>query len=686
MKSWCTVLLAVGLSACGPQVIKVNCEENPDACIDEQSLPPRPHIDPVFGLSFSCVSLGCDETRRFEISNKGGGELAISRVRKSFDSSEDFSLAVSRELNDGTFETVELPSGETPLRIRKNVFYVDVTYVPTDAEEDHGSVWLDWFNGELPFEDSVVERTEVPLNARTMGNPVAVLETPTINFGFVPPMESRSETVQLTNDTDDPAILIVEDVRFEGIHGTAFDVDIEFPLQIGPGESADLPVLYAPLLETAMISVMVLVTNDPAANEIEVVLTGSAISTPRLAVEEPIGAQIDLGPVRVGETRREEILVRNVGGAILQVMPEIADSSSAGLVLAPEATAVALEPLESAVIPVEYFATTAGPVEGFVDFQTNDDQEHRVEVRGTATAPELGTSHAALDFGVLALGWTSEVQTVEVYNSGSGELVVDSVSFTTGTSSQFALFDQPILPISLSPGDPALELRVVIHAANLGPIAGKLAINSNAAVGPTRRELPLSAKIATCNDACGMPNAEPSCGSGACAIDSCNSGYHNTDEQLSNGCECEEERGGNDVGASCALGMDLGAVGDNCAPYESSRIVVGNLHAPDDVDVYHIQAHDEGRLGCDTFSDSFAASVTLMDAPPGLVLCANIQDIDAGCGGYTTYYDPGLCGASSYKRDGGTSDDDSVITAWVLWAPGATPSCGSYKLKFEGKD
>ena len=77
--------------------------------------------------------------------------------------------------------------------------------------------------------------------------------------------------------------------------------------------------------------------------------------------------------------------------------------------------------------------------------------------------------------------------------------------------------------------------------------------------------------------------------------------------------------------------------------------------------------------------------VDLTQAPAGLVLCARIFEVGAGCGGYSNIFDPSYCGESSYGREGAYGDDDDrALTAWVMWHPDASPVCDAYRLQFSG--
>ena len=67
-----TLAVATG---CSTKVENVDCLENPDlgicqpTTVDGNTNPARIYVDPPFGASFSCVLLGCNETRMMTIEN-----------------------------------------------------------------------------------------------------------------------------------------------------------------------------------------------------------------------------------------------------------------------------------------------------------------------------------------------------------------------------------------------------------------------------------------------------------------------------------------------------------------------------------------------------------------------------------------------------------------------------------------
>ena len=105
-KHWLfTTLLTALLIGCGTQVETIDCEKNPDSpqctpIVQQDGIPPRLYVDPPFGLSFSCLTIGCDEEKIVTLENRGGSTLAIARLEIIAESGPD------KELRDAIGENI----------------------------------------------------------------------------------------------------------------------------------------------------------------------------------------------------------------------------------------------------------------------------------------------------------------------------------------------------------------------------------------------------------------------------------------------------------------------------------------------------------------------------------------------------------------------------------------------------
>jgi hypothetical protein len=121
----------------------------------------------------------------------------------------------------------------------------------------------------------------------------------------------------------------------------------------------------------------------------------------------------------------------------------------------------------------------------------------------------------------------------------------------------------------LNPGD-EIQIPVLLTALSLGDTLGALLVNTNSIEGGVLR-VELVGSVVTCENGCPVANGTPSCLGGTCEILDCNNGWHDTDTSTSTGCECQEDRGGSDIGQVCSTRYDLGTLGDGCSDYPSQK-------------------------------------------------------------------------------------------------------------------
>ncbi len=674
-----TIALA-GLWACAPRVREVDCSASADACdaVDAQTAGvPRLYVDPPFGVAFSCVLLGCDTTATLRLENRGGGYLKLPAVRLAVDASVEFSLSFSRPAGDALERPT--PTAQYSLGPGEAVL-AHVTYRPTDGSSDSTYLQIDWYDGSQDYEKAAIERVELPVVARVLGAAHASLAEPQLSFGYVAVGEEVEAAVQIDNVSTTDGILEVVAATFTADSPSVFYVPPGFNPRANPGDHVLVPVRFVPTSAEPYFGTLVLGTNDPDTPTQMVTVSGTAIEEAQVTVLDPDADALDFGHVFYGNELRDSVLLRNDGGTAAEVVVSV---TGGGYSLGGPSS-FTIEPLAEAVVPVVLRGTASGEKSGLLQASWQGGTQ-TVALHGFCDAPEITASPTSLSFGQLALGWTSDTQRITIKNNGTGELVITNIAFEVGSSSQVAVADTVALPLSVSPGDPAVEIPVWVRADHQGNIDATLLIDSNAVDAATLR-VPISASVVSCAEACPVENGTPACNSGSCAIGSCSSGWYDSDGELSNGCECQAERGGNDIGGTCSNGLKVGTLGDDCTSWPHEVIKTGTLHALNDVDLYYFETVDGGGF-CDPFTDSAQVRVELLNAPPGLVFCVNDQQAGSGCGGYTSYYDPDICRTDKYIRDGSYgADDNRDVTVWVLWKPGSAPVCGNYQLKFRGRE
>lgn len=680
--------VVVAGAACTGEVAAPGCKTKGTCGEEVVVTPPRLFIDPPFGLGYDCVTIGCDVERRIVVENRGGGSIKLALVRLSIDTSTDFDV----RRGDGAplpfdADTIVEVTAEAPLELF-------VRYAPTDGVDDEGALQVDWFDGAVAFEDAVLTKATLPLSTRSLGSAVALLGEQRLNFGFVPVGAYSVKDVVIKNQGAG-GVLAAGPVTFDD--GTNVAVFVEgadgaFGEHfVNPGEEAHIPVMFRPNGPGVFQGKLFVQTNDGGSPAFEVAIAGTAVEASRAVVS--VVSPVDFGSLRIGATRTIPFSVQNQGGTPLVV--QIGAAGPGFSVFPPEPQTVTA--LESAAYVAVWTPAAGGAFNGQMIVNSSDPANPQllVDAIGFADAPSLLATPAAIDFGGVVQGWTTGAQTFFLSNNGSGDLTINSLAFEVGSSSQIRFAEVPALPVKLSPEDPPIAVSVFMEATTLGTVnavvlVGSDSIDNGFGISGTSR-LNVTGRVITCDEGCPVANGTPSCGTGACAIDTCISRFHDADDSFGSGCECGEDLvpggGGTrrDTDGVCG-GANIGPLGDDCASVREVRRS-GTLHDETDVDLYFFRATDDSEFfGCDFTGDSFGVRLRLEGAPAGLRVCARQADDGVGCGGENQR----RCGGQELFFGGGNQifgdSDESDFTAWVEWAPGFAPQCANYTLFVKGND
>ena len=690
----CLSLFALLLGGCPEDAASTNCATNPESCaslVDEE--PARLYVDPPFGLGFGCVLIGCDERKILSLENRGGGTLAITSIQLKEGSSEDFSFLIFNKEDDNVEEALELPTQESPIKIKaEKAKALAISYIPKDGIADNAFLVIEAHDASLDYAESVITRVEVPLRSRVLGGAAMALSLETVNFGFVALNETVQATLTVKNESENDAVLTLASLSLNDDTGVFSHTFPEQP-HANPGESIEVILEFTPNDYRDFSGELIVTTNDTAQPISSVQLLGTAFSEPGIRITPSIGQGLDFGEVRQGESETLELQIYNAGGAPLEFIPTLTPlgETAEGIFSMDAIEGVAfpvIAPLNELSLAIHATPTAGGLHEAVLQLTTNDPDNTTITVTLTVygNAPVATFNTESIDFGSVVVGWQSEPATIEISNDGTGDLTIYSYNFEVGSSPQIQIATAPELPVKIGPDDDPIQFSFFLNAQSLGPANATFLVQTDG-VNFTTARLDMTGTVVSCVEGCPVANGMPSCDTGACEIDSCSDGYHDTNTAFVDGCECQEERNGDDVGGNCSTKRDLGNLGDDCSDHNQSVTVTGNLHNAEDTDLYYVKMDDAGSVICDTFGDSFRAKVELLSAPAGLALCVNIRASGSGCGGYTDYYDPSYCGQNSYSSGGSwSSDDDKEVVAWVVWRPDASPICTNYQIKFRADD
>ena len=644
MKAKLAILVALAL---------VGCSAPQAPAVDPR--PPGIEAKPA-ELAFQCVTPGCDSTVTTTVTVVGSRRVAIKRIVVQ-GPPDGFSLK---------------SSDEPPFIVGAGAnFTVDVRYAPTNAP-DPGDVQL-----AIDYTDASPDqnadrlpagRLLIPLVRRLVGEPVLATTPGALSFGVVAPGQQQTLPVQLQNVGFGNVAL-----QISAVDAGAPDVTttLDNPA-LAPDSGATLQVTYAPTAEGYLRSQITITSSTPDVAPVTIPVEGTSLRVAHLAID-PTPA-LDFGQVPVGQNKVLSRQVVNQGGQPLHLAAmQVTDAT--GRVTASlgngDGGMVTLAPLERVPLEVTLQGTTPGDVAAQLTILSDDPALSQLDlpVAGTVTEPQVALSPASVDFGSVPVGWVVH-QPFEIRNDGYGPLTVKTIQLVGGSSSLFTLAQVPGLPATLQ-RDQRFGLDIAFSAAAAATFSGTLSVETDDPQNPFA-VVPLNATGGACGTSCPIANGTPTCTSGSCAIGSCNTGWYDTDQAASNGCECKEI--GNDPGEFCDSSVYAGNLKDTDSAHANHT---GILPVDGDVDVIRFFAEDGNDIG---FSDSFDVRVSLSSSDPNIKMC--VYHHENGSHQTSCEWTDETCPQNnSYEKDGSWgSGDDADFIVKVYRVDGAAPTCTPYTV------
>jgi len=586
-------------------------------------------------LTYSCVEPGCETTRITSISVVGIRDVAIKRIVLSEDNRDDFELKLSKEA------PFVLKYGES--------FEIQATYRPTgDPRLGDVALVITYTDAAVSDDENRIEPGElqIPLVRRLIGEPRLSVDPAQLIFGSVLAGGRKTMPLAISNSGFGNVGVVIESATTDVPEITIENLPSHAVL---PESTWDLDVTYAPTEEKYTEGLITVTSADTNAQPALVGVYGTSIPRPTIAAMPDMG--IDFGEVRVGTTAMATLEIYNQGSDVLELYRAIISgpgSSELSLELpnGTETTTVAV--LQSVPATVVLNAQTAGELSANILVRNNDraNRDFMIPVTGLITKPTVQVSPTDVNFGVVPRGWRL-TERVELENVGYGELVINELNMILGSSDLFTIQNLPRLPIALR-NQERFSFEIEYRSEAQAEFNGTIAIESNDPEFPYR-ELNVTARGASCEEGCPIINGTPTCIGGVCAIDSCDPGWYDTDQDAATGCECAEI--GTDPGDFCANSHWAGNLTDD----GDGATVSGIVAEETDVDLITFFAVDEGGIG-QLFGDDFDVRIRLESSDPTIEMCVyrhNTAQHETAC-----LMQNEQCGRT-FRRDGSYGDDDN---------------------------
>ena len=370
-------------------------------------------VDPST-LGFGTVPVGTDSTRTVTVENTNGATLTVDSVRTRTDT-----FAVGSAAAGG----FTVAGGDSQS--------VEVTYGPESASESNTDTLEIYHQG-----DNMASPIEVPLEGAAEAPQLAVSpESVTYN---VTTIDSTSErVVTVTNNATDVATLsgsVTLPASDKPFSVTAGSGDFE----LGPGESTDVTVQYAPTEES-----------NPDQDTLEVSSNVGSASVPLEGTAEAPSIAAQLEPDTASVRSEEQLtLTQTVTNEATEVaaleatitsVPDFLTLESASITSGGgriDGQSLTLQPGSEAEVTYAFQEDVSSTTvfEGQISHKTNDPAAPTVDlpVQITATAAQIAVDPSTLGFGTVPVG-TDSTRTVTVENTNGATLTVDSVRTRTDT-------------------------------------------------------------------------------------------------------------------------------------------------------------------------------------------------------------------------------------------------------------
>ncbi len=272
-------------------------------------------LDPADGLDFGAPALGVGLDATVAVHNAGPGPITLTAAALSSTTSDEFVLTLPGTL------PMAIPAGESRSLI--------VTYTLADGEADQGTLEFATDATACGAGCTNPAAIEVPLTSDFSGTRVLDVTPSTYDFGYAAPGSTSAPTTLFISNTGTlDKILTVENITPAG-DTDQFEYAVpDLPLFLAPGESATVPVSYAPTAVAATHTLTFAVganSDTPGSTSLGAVFTGRSEATNALAWTPP---SLTFPELNVGQGAQLSAQLVNTGTVAVTVQDLVLGAQS----------------------------------------------------------------------------------------------------------------------------------------------------------------------------------------------------------------------------------------------------------------------------------------------------------------------------------------------------------------------
>lgn len=340
----------------------------------------------------------------------------------------DSAYSDTLEASGGTHPYIwSIVSGDLPTGLNLEDSTGIISGVPTDTGTSDFTVMV---------KDAVPDSAAKDLSITIIElAPVIVVTPDSLDFDSVYVDSSVSLGLRVKNEGT--ADLIVSDIVSDNL---VFTTDFSGPDTLAPDESLSVNVTFAPDSAQAETGNLTISSN---ADTVIVFLTGVGVPCEPAIVVAP--GSLDFDSVYVDSSKSLSLTITNEGCADLVVSDIISDNPVFTTDFSGPDT---LAPDQSLIVNVTFAPDMAQAETGTLTI-LNNDHPVTVPLTGTGIAPSIRVEPDSLAFGEVTVD-SSFTQIFTIYNDGSADLVVDSITYPEAYSGT-------IVPTTILPGESIVD-------------------------------------------------------------------------------------------------------------------------------------------------------------------------------------------------------------------------------------
>ena len=279
----------------------------------------------------------------------------------------------------------------------------------------------------------------------------------------------------LTLDNSGNATLTISNIISSSLDFLMPDV-IAYPLEVGPGDSSEVVIRFAPTTPGPKNAIITVISDDPKGPH-KIPVSGAALA-PKLSLV--IANHGSFRPTCVDSFTDEPLILNNSSKCVLTVT-SITSTSAEFLVPEVLSFPLTIGPGDSLPVPIRFAPTSFGAKSATITVNSNDPAgPHTVDVTGVAPTPRL--SLVIADHGSFRPTCVDSFadEPLVLNNSGKCTLTVTSI---TSTAAEFLVAEVLAYPLTIGPGD-FLPIPIRFAPTSFGAKSATITVTSDDPAGP----------------------------------------------------------------------------------------------------------------------------------------------------------------------------------------------------------